>query len=63
MVKDKLYKSRQYKSAMQIKETIFKVIIKPNAAKNEVVGFDSDKKAYKKVKEQFAASFKKKASW
>lgn len=32
---------------MQIKEKIFKVIIKPNSPKNEVVGFDSDKKAYK----------------
>ena len=30
-----------------MKEKVFKVIIKPNAAKNEVIGFDKDKKEYK----------------
>ena len=32
---------------MQIKEKTFKVIIKPNSSKNEIVGFDDNKKAYK----------------
>ena len=32
---------------MLIKEKIFKVIIKPNSLKNEIIGFDRDKKAYK----------------
>lgn len=32
---------------MPIKEKVFKVIIKPNAAKNEIIGFDKDKKAYR----------------
>lgn len=38
---------------MQIKESKFKVIIKPNSAKNEIVGFDDYKKAYIiKIKEK-----------
>ena len=32
---------------MQIKEKTFKVIIKPNSSKNEIVGFDDNKKSYK----------------
>ena len=32
---------------MRIKEKTFKVIIKPNALKNEIMGFDDNKKAYK----------------
>ena len=32
---------------MQIKESKFKVIIKPNSSKNEIAGFDNYKKAYK----------------
>ena len=32
---------------MQIKEKTFKVIIKPNSSKNEIVGFDDNKKVYK----------------
>lgn len=32
---------------MQAEEKEFKVIVKPNAAKNEIIGFDKDKKAYK----------------
>jgi len=32
---------------MQIKEKTFKIIIKPNSPKNDVVGFDGNKKAYK----------------
>lgn len=31
---------------MRIKEDRFKVIVKPNSTKNEVIGFDNDKKAY-----------------
>ena len=32
---------------MPIKEKVFGVMIKPGAAKNEIIGFDKDKKAYK----------------
>ena len=32
---------------MQIKEDIFKIIVKPNSNKNEVVKFDKYKKAYR----------------
>ena len=32
---------------MQIKEKTFKVIIKPNSPKNEITGYDENKKAYK----------------
>ena len=32
---------------MQIPEKTFKVIIKPNSPKNEIVGFDDNKKSYK----------------
>ena len=32
---------------MEIKERVFKAIIKPNSPKNEIMGFDNDKKAYK----------------
>ena len=32
---------------MQIPEKTFKVLIKPNSPKNEIVGFDDNKKAYK----------------
>ena len=32
---------------MQIKETKFRVIIKPNSSKNEIIGFDNNKKVYK----------------
>ncbi len=31
---------------MQIQETKFKVLIKPNSKKNEIMGFDLSKKAY-----------------
>lgn len=31
---------------MEIKEKIFKVVIKPDSSSNEIVGFDKDKKAY-----------------
>ena len=32
---------------MQIKETIFKVIVKTNSPKNEILGYDKERKAYK----------------
>ena len=32
---------------MQIKEKTFKVLIKPNSAKNEIISFDENKNAYK----------------
>ncbi|MBI2208302.1 YggU family protein [Candidatus Woesearchaeota archaeon] len=32
---------------MQIREKSFRVIIKPNSSKNEIISFDKDKKAYK----------------
>lgn len=32
---------------MQIKEKTFKVLIKPNSQKNEIIGFDANKNAYK----------------
>jgi len=32
---------------VQINQKTFKAIIKPNSPKNEVIGFDNDKKAYK----------------
>lgn len=31
---------------MEIKEKIFKVIVKPNSRKNKIIGFDESKKAY-----------------
>ena len=31
---------------MEIKESIFKAIIKPNSANNEITGFNKDKEAY-----------------
>jgi len=31
---------------MEIKEKIFKIIVKPNASKNEVLGYDDVRKAY-----------------
>ena len=31
---------------MEIREDRFKVIIKPNSRKNEIIGFDESKKAY-----------------
>lgn len=31
---------------MEIKEPVFKVIIKPNSSTNEVIGFDKEKNAY-----------------
>ncbi len=31
---------------MEIKEEIFKVIVKPNSRKNEIVGYDEEKQAY-----------------
>ena len=31
---------------MEIKEEIFKVIVKPNFRKNELIGFDKDRNAY-----------------
>lgn len=32
---------------MEIKEDIFKIIVKPNSSRNEVVKFDKYKKAYR----------------
>jgi uncharacterized protein (TIGR00251 family) len=32
---------------MEIKEKTFKVVIKPDSGKNQIVGYDSGKKAYK----------------
>lgn len=32
---------------MQIKETTFKVITKPNSSKNEITSFDEGRKAYR----------------
>ena len=32
---------------MQLPEKTFKVVIKQNSSKNEIVGYDNDKKAYK----------------
>ena len=32
---------------MEIKEPIFKIIVKPNASKNEILSYDPEKKAYK----------------
>jgi len=32
---------------LSIKEKTFKVIIKPNSSKNEIMGFDDNKRAYK----------------
>ncbi|MBL7147544.1 MAG: YggU family protein [Nanoarchaeota archaeon] len=32
---------------MQIKEDVFKIIVKPNSAKNEIVKFDNERKAYR----------------
>lgn len=32
---------------MEIKESRFKVIVKPNSKSNEILGYDADKKAYK----------------
>ena len=38
---------------MQIKEKIFKVIIRPNSDKNEIEQFDDNKKAYRiRIKEK-----------
>lgn len=31
---------------MEIKEEIFKVIVKPNSRKNEILGYDEEKQAY-----------------
>lgn len=31
---------------MLIKETCFKVVVKPNSQNNRIIGFDNDKKAY-----------------
>jgi uncharacterized protein (TIGR00251 family) len=31
---------------MEIKERVFKAIIKPNSRDNEITGFDKDRKAY-----------------
>ena len=31
---------------MEIKEDVFKVVIKPNSLNNEIMGFNKDKKAY-----------------
>ncbi|MEK6949975.1 MAG: DUF167 domain-containing protein [Nanoarchaeota archaeon] len=31
---------------MEVKEKIFKVIVKPNSKKNEFIGFDEGKQAY-----------------
>ena len=31
---------------MEIKETSFKVIVRPNSSTNEVIGFDKNKKVY-----------------
>jgi len=32
---------------MQIKERVFKIIVKPNSAKNEIKKFDEGRKAYR----------------
>ena len=32
---------------MEIKEDIFKIIVKPNSAKNEILKFDKERKAYR----------------
>ena len=32
---------------MQIKEKTFKIIVKPNSAKNEIIKYDENKKAYR----------------
>ena len=32
---------------MQIKENKFKIIVKPNSSKNEVLGYDKDRGAYR----------------
>ena len=32
---------------MEITESSFKIIVKPNSPKNEVIGFDKEKKAYR----------------
>lgn len=32
---------------MEIKESKFKVIVKPNSKKNEILGYDENKKAYR----------------
>lgn len=32
---------------MQIKETTFKIIVKPNSSKNEILGFDKERTAYR----------------
>ncbi len=32
---------------MEIKEEIFKIIVKPNSAKNEILKFDEGRKAYR----------------
>lgn len=32
---------------MEIKESIFNIIVKTNASKNEILGYDQEKKAYK----------------
>lgn len=31
---------------MEIKDRIFKVIVKPNSRKNEILGYDEEKQAY-----------------
>ena len=31
---------------MEIKEEIFKVIVKPNSRKNDILGYDEEKQAY-----------------
>ena len=31
---------------MEIKDEIFKVIVKPNSTKNELLGYDEEKQAY-----------------
>lgn len=31
---------------MEIKEEIFKVIVKPNSRKNEILGYDKERQAY-----------------
>ena len=32
---------------MQIKENLFKIIVKPNSPKNQVITYDKDRKAYR----------------
>ncbi|MFH1827982.1 MAG: DUF167 domain-containing protein [Nanoarchaeota archaeon] len=32
---------------MIIKSTIFKIIVKPNASKNQIIGYDTNKDAYR----------------